>query len=52
LTFPKEQLLTQTEFLKACQGLYLIPDICKEAQLVKLYLEELDTAKTQKITMD
>lgn len=48
---PGESLMSLLEFSKACTSLYLVPDICTEAQLKGLF-DEIDTAKTQKVTMD
>ena len=39
------------EFTKAFNQLLLVPDYCQEAQLQALF-NEIDTAKTQKITID
>ena len=48
---PKGPLLTNLEFVKACRELRLVPDICQDNQLNELF-NEMDTAKTTKITMD
>ncbi len=49
--FMAQQLLTEQEFIIACRDLGLIPEICDERNLSTLFVE-MDTAKTQKVTMD